>query len=178
MPPMCPPPPPPPPRACAPVAIRLPASSALARIIIVRPRITFSIWMGGRSATGPCQKLARFSKVNANVAMDWIWELLFFLSTKFSFNQPMNAHLTRARQARPCIDRVLLKFQPSQKIGRRAPALLRGHEVRRAPSSRQPQDIASEDRRGCSERELRFAALIAPLNNVSESIRVGDRLRN
>src|SRR6266853_2689875 len=46
-PPPCPPPPPPPPRACAPVARRLPASTALARIIVTRPLITFSFGMGG-----------------------------------------------------------------------------------------------------------------------------------
>src|SRR5712671_8057975 len=45
-PPPCPPPPPPPPRACASVARRLPASSALAKIIITRPLMTFSFWDG------------------------------------------------------------------------------------------------------------------------------------
>jgi hypothetical protein len=102
------------------VAIRLPASSALAKIIIARPRITFSIWMGGLSAAGLCQTLAYFSKVNANVAMDWRWEWLFFVSTKFSFNQPTNTGLTRARQRRSRIDRVLLQagreFSPRKKV--------------------------------------------------------------
>src|SRR5450755_3549013 len=45
-PPPC-PPPPPPPRACAPVARRLPASTALAKIIITRPLMTFSSSLGG-----------------------------------------------------------------------------------------------------------------------------------
>src|SRR3981081_3363234 len=46
-PPPCPPPPPPPPRACALVARRLPASTALAKIIIPRPLTIFSFGMGG-----------------------------------------------------------------------------------------------------------------------------------
>src|SRR3982075_1926294 len=46
-PPPCPPPPPPPPRACASVARRLPASTALAKIIITRPLTIFSFGMGG-----------------------------------------------------------------------------------------------------------------------------------
>src|ERR1700682_697255 len=46
-PPPCPPPPPPPTRACASVARRLPASTALAKIIITRPLMTFSFGMGG-----------------------------------------------------------------------------------------------------------------------------------
>jgi len=71
----------------------------------------------------------------------------------------MNARLARARQARSRIDGMLLQagwdFSPRKKSGRRAPPYW-GHEARRAPSSRQPHDIASGDRRGCSERDLRL----------------------
>jgi hypothetical protein len=44
------------------VASRLPASTALAKIIITRPLMTFSIDMGGLSATGPGQTLACLSE--------------------------------------------------------------------------------------------------------------------
>ena len=66
-------------------------------------------WMGGCSATGPCQTWACFSKTEADVAMDWRWEFSSVVSIKFSFNQPMNARLARARQARSLIDRMLLQ---------------------------------------------------------------------
>src|SRR3984893_19355558 len=65
-PPMWPPPPPPPwppppPRACAPVARRLPASTALAKIIITRPLMTFSSSLGGivrhRADAGVSEKM-------------------------------------------------------------------------------------------------------------------------
>ncbi len=65
IPPPC-PPPPPPPWACAPVARRLPASTAPAKIIVTRPVMTFSIKMRGRSATGPVRRW-RVSESRANV---------------------------------------------------------------------------------------------------------------
>jgi hypothetical protein len=68
------------------VARRLPASTAVAKIIITRPLMTFSIgW-----ADFPPQVVAkrwRPKKANANVAMDWRWECLFVVSTKFAFIQ-------------------------------------------------------------------------------------------
>jgi hypothetical protein len=61
-----------------------------------------------------------FQRSNANVAMDWRWEWLLFVSTKFSFNQPMNANLVRAKQMRSRFDRAFLQvgrdFSPHKKV--------------------------------------------------------------
>jgi len=57
----------------------------------------------------PCLTLALFSKVNANVAMDWRWRWLFFFSTKFFVNQPTNARslepIRRTRELIECCSR-------------------------------------------------------------------------
>src|SRR6266480_583721 len=85
-PPPCPPPPPPPPRAWASVARRLPASTALAKTIITRPLMTFSIWDGRDFPPQDLVRRRHVPKANANVAMNWRWECLLVLSTKFRFN--------------------------------------------------------------------------------------------
>jgi len=87
---------------------------------------------------------------NANVAMDWRWKCRFVVSTKFPFNHP-NLNVRRYLHKRRISSRALKR---REKIGRRAPASFRGHKARRTPSARQPHDIASGDRRGCSEADL------------------------
>src|SRR4030081_2559968 len=87
-PPPCPPPPPPPPRACAAVASRLPASTALAKIIITRPLMTFSIGMGGlfRRGSGQTPRVSRQDKRRRRDELEI--GVLAVASTKFYFNQP------------------------------------------------------------------------------------------
>jgi hypothetical protein len=82
-----------------------------------------------------------FRQVNANAAMDWRWECLPAVATKFEYSSARTGHM-RAPDQRRC-----------KKIGRRALASS-GSTKRRAPSTRQPHDIASGDRRGCSEADL------------------------
>src|SRR5258706_3667294 len=88
-PPMCPRPPPcpppQPPRAWAWVTRRLPASTALAKTIITRPLMTFSFWNGRGFPPQDLVRPWRAPKANATVAMDWRWECVFVLSTKFRF---------------------------------------------------------------------------------------------
>src|SRR3984885_4460616 len=78
-------PPPPPPRACAAVATRLPASTALAKITITRRLIVLSIGIGERP---PLVGRGSVSGRGANVAIEWRWDFLPVVSTKFSFNHP------------------------------------------------------------------------------------------
>ena len=82
-----------PPRACAPVARRLPATTAVARIFITRPLMKLSLMklsfaMGGGSATGPGQALACPSWVTTSVTIGQRWECLGVVSIKF-FVQPL-----------------------------------------------------------------------------------------
>ena len=63
-------PPPPPPWACAPVATRLQASTALAKIIITRPLMTFSVRMGRTVRQSSSQTPAYPRKANVNVVID------------------------------------------------------------------------------------------------------------
>jgi hypothetical protein len=86
------------------VARRLPASNALAKIIIVRPLMTLSIWLGGRAATGPVSD-AVLRKVISNVAMQGRWECLSVVSTKISFNQTELMQPGRMLAGSPAIGR-------------------------------------------------------------------------
>jgi hypothetical protein len=136
------------------VARRLPASNALAKIIIVRPLMTFSIWLGGVPPQDRFQTLF-FCKVTANVAMKGRWECLFVVSTKISFNQTelMQPGRMRASSRRDrSVEWVCRNFNSRKLDGAHRPH--EGDEVRRAPSTRQPHDLASGDRRGCTGSDL------------------------
>jgi hypothetical protein len=64
----------------------LPASTALAKTIIVRPRMTFSIGWADFPPQGLDQTLARFCKVSTNVAMNLRWGWQSVATIKFAFS--------------------------------------------------------------------------------------------
>jgi hypothetical protein len=95
------------------------------------------------------------SQVTSNVAMKERWECLFVVSTKISFIQTelMQPGRMRARSRRDrSVGWVRHDFGSKKLDGAHRPH--EGDEVRRAPSTRQPHDLASGDRRGCTGSDL------------------------
>jgi hypothetical protein len=100
-------------------------------------------------------KRCSFTKVISNVAMKGRWECRSVVSTKFSFNQQNLCGPTNAcRLAWRAISLLRACCDASGQKSDGAHRPHEGDEVGCAPSTRQPHDIASGDRRGCAGRDL------------------------
>jgi hypothetical protein len=116
--------------------------------------MTFSIWLGGRAATGPFSD-AVLRKVISNVAMQGRWECLSVVSTKISFSQTelMQPGRMLAGSRR---DRSLMWVYAGTSAHKNRTARIGLVRAMRC-GARRPLDsrmIASGDRRGCAGSDL------------------------